>query len=108
MRHVFESIPTFIHIRYIVHTIMSDNQDVDIICSQTGVDDKDLVADVLANHNGDIVKAIMQINHLEPAPSRCSQVLELSDHEKHMEQIRAIVNEKEQLFFDIKEQQNCN
>ena len=38
-----------------------DERDITLIMSQTGIDDRRLIVDMLTKHNGDIVNAIMEL-----------------------------------------------
>lgn len=76
---------------------MFTEDDVNLIIQQTHVDDVTFVRECLLKCNGNVVDAIMLISNLRQCVRETQNV---SDHEKHMQQIRSIVNEKEDLYHD--------
>lgn len=77
-----------------------DQSNIAIVMSQTHVKDVDLIKECLEKCNGDVVNAIMMVSQLTPC-QRNENETNISDHEKHMQNIRMIVNEKEELFHDV-------
>lgn len=83
-------------------TIVDMNQsDIDIIRSQTHVDDVQLIQECFEKCKGNVVETIMMVSQLQT----CRVVeKELSEQEKTMQNIRDIVNEKEHIYHVTMEQ----
>jgi hypothetical protein len=76
--------------------------DIDIIAQQTGINDKLQIERVLLENNNDISKAIialLDLEHLESMP-----ISVLNEETTVFNQIRIILNEKEQIYHDVMNQ----
>lgn len=82
----------------------SVSPDVLLIQTQTGIDDLEIIKRSLADHDGDVISTIMHLNKLTECPTRDVLAQEVrSDHDRHMDMVRAIVDEKERMFYEWKE-----
>jgi hypothetical protein len=75
---------------------MSLQDAIDIVKNQTGIQDEDYISNVLKECDNDVVKAIMTLSDIKDAPKRNISTPSVFD------EIRTIVNEKEQLFFKLR------
>ena len=82
-------------------------RDIDLIKYQTGTSDTQLIQDALSLHNNDIIATIMYLNKLESCPKRCTYQKKTA-HEKQMDIFRSIIDEKEDIFYQMKEKYNNN
>lgn len=73
-----------------------DKEAIEMISNQTGMNDTERIQEVLQNNNGDIVKTIMLLSGIQECPDR--NVTKPSE----FDEIRKIVNEKEEIFFKRK------
>lgn len=79
---------------------MSLQDMIDIVKSQTDVQDEDYILTVFEECKKDIVKTIMTLSKIQHAPKRNTTTPSVFD------EIRAIVDEKEQLFFELRSKQS--
>ena len=75
-----------------------------MIRTQTDIQDSDTILKALDKYNGDIIAAIMHLNNIVECPGRqASSDKGRTEHDKHMDILRAIVDEKEMMFYNWKE-----
>lgn len=75
---------------------------ISIICSQTGVEDIEVVKRSLQKHDGDIVKCIMELSYIQEATPRNMKLsTNTIEFDEHMDNMRMIVEAKEKLFHDF-------
>jgi hypothetical protein len=75
---------------------MSLQDTIDIVKSQTDIQDEDYISNVLKECDNDVIKAIMTLSDIKDAPKRNVSTPSVFD------EIRTIVNEKEQLFYKLR------
>lgn len=71
-------------------------ESIDIISKQTGVSDKAVIQETLIELNGDIIKTIMKLSHIDSCPEKCKSA------PSEFDDIRRIVDEKENIYFQMK------
>ena len=70
--------------------------DIDIIQKQTGVSDVDLIKRTFEAMKSDVVKTIMTLSSIVECPAKCKNIT------TEFEEVRKIVDEKENLYFQMK------
>ena len=76
--------------------------DIYIVKSQVGIDDDKLIEDELERNKGDVIATIMNLSNIQAATPRLVHCdLPQTQHQQHMENVRQIMDEKEQVFFEV-------
>ena len=79
---------------------MTNMEDIEIVESQTNIEDRSVILECLTKNNGDVVKTIMELSELKTSkPKECS--IPSSKFQLQMQAMREIVDEKDNLFHEV-------